>query len=86
MKIFENQSIWKKIVIAILIVMGFQFCFSTPVRAEDEGLGDILLNPIMALLVTFGDRNIKSYTSRSYGTKYNGNKNRPGRRNIGKNR
>ncbi|MBR3254875.1 MAG: hypothetical protein IKF97_01405 [Clostridia bacterium] len=65
-KIFTNKSIWKKIVVAILIVMAFQVLFSVPVvRADGEDdaaqEGDnivdrgILMRPIMSLCVSIGD-------------------------------
>ncbi len=60
MKFFENKKIWKKIVIILLIIMLFQFALTTPVvKAEDndEGVGGILLGPIMKLIVAIGDRN-----------------------------
>ena len=61
MKIFTNQKIWKKLVIALLIVLLFQFVNSSPVRAENEkdngGIGGKLLEPIVDLLVWSGDRN-----------------------------
>lgn len=55
MKIFTNQKIWKKIVIALLIVMMFQFFTASPVRAED-GIGGKLMEPIIDLVVWIGDR------------------------------
>lgn len=60
MKFFENKKICKKIVIMILMVLLFQFGFATPVRAtddNDEGVGGILLSPIVSLFVALGDRN-----------------------------
>ena len=60
MKFFENKKICKKIVIMILMVLLFQFGFATPVRAaddSDEGVGGILLSPIVSLFVALGDRN-----------------------------
>lgn len=56
MKIFTNQKVWKKIVVALLIVLAFQFIVSSPVRAED-GIGGKLLEPIIDLVVWLGDRN-----------------------------
>lgn len=55
MKIFTNQKIWKKIVIALLIVMMFQFIIVSPVRADD-GIGGKLMEPIIDLVVWIGDR------------------------------
>lgn len=57
MKFFENKKIWKKIVIMLLIVLLFQFGFAVPVKADDEGNGDILLSPVVALIVAIADRN-----------------------------
>ena len=65
-KIFTNKSIWKKIVVAILIVMAFQILFSVPVvRADGEEdaaqEGDnllwagILMRPILSLFLTVAD-------------------------------
>ena len=66
-KIFTNKSIWKKIVVAVLIVMAFQAFISVPVvhaepdeaYGEDDGdalgWGGVLLKPLMSLLVTVGD-------------------------------
>lgn len=64
MKIFANQKIWRKIVIALLIVMMFQFFTTSPVRAEndDNGIGGKLMEPIIDLVVFLGDRNCKSYS------------------------
>ena len=56
MKFFENKKIWKKIVIMLLMVLLFQFGFATPVQADDEEYGGILLGPIMSLVVALGDR------------------------------
>lgn len=65
-KIFTNKSIWKKIVVAVLVIMAFQFITFVPmVNATEEdygeeegdalGWGGILLKPLMSLLVTIGD-------------------------------
>lgn len=64
-KIFTNKSIWKKIVVAILIVMAFQVFGSAPiVRATTDDAaqeGDnllwagILMRPVLSLLLTIGD-------------------------------
>lgn len=56
MKFFENKKIWKKIVIMLLMVLIFQFGFATPVQADDEGNGDILLSPVVSLIVALADR------------------------------
>ena len=64
-KVFTNKSIWKKIVIAILVVMTFQVIVFAPiVKADDAyngeegdalGWGGVLLKPVMSLLLTLGD-------------------------------
>lgn len=60
MKIFTNKSIWRKIVIALLIVLLFNIVVMKPIHAADasndvlEG-GGKLLKPIFSLLVTIGD-------------------------------
>ena len=57
MKIFTNQKVWKKIVVALLIVLAFQFIASSPVRAgDDDGIGGKLLEPVIDLLVSLCDR------------------------------
>lgn len=56
MKFFENKKIWKKVVIMLLLIIFFQFGFATPVHADDEDYGGILLSPIMQLIVALGDR------------------------------
>lgn len=58
MKIFTNKKIWKKIVVALLIVMMFQFFITSPVKAND-GIGGKLMEPIVDLIVWIGDRNFK---------------------------
>lgn len=61
MKFFENKKIWKKIVIMLLIIMLFQFGFTTPVRAEsddnDDGNFGIITGPIVSFIIAIGDRN-----------------------------
>lgn len=66
-KFFTNKSIWKKIVVAVLIIMSFQVFSSIqiPVYADtsDEKLaegdnitfGGVLLRPVVSLFVTIGD-------------------------------
>lgn len=60
MKIFTNQSIWKKIVIALLIVLLFNAVIMKPVHADSED-GDVLefggklMSPILSLFVSLGD-------------------------------
>ena len=64
MKIFTNKSIWKKLAIALVIVILFQFIILSPVRADDDdmGIGGKLLEPIIDLVVWLGDRNFKLIT------------------------
>lgn len=54
MKVFENKSLFKKILIVMLFVIVASFVFSGQVRADD-GIGGKLLNPIVDLLVFLGD-------------------------------
>lgn len=63
MKIFANQKVWKKIVVALLIVLAFQFITSSPVRADDDdGIGGKLLEPVIDLLVSLCDRDCRYIT------------------------
>lgn len=55
MKIFENKSIFKKIVIILLMILITSFCFSGKVKASDDGVGGKLLNPIVDMFVFLGD-------------------------------
>lgn len=55
MNIFTNKNIWKKIVIAFLIVLSFQVLIVKPVQADVVEFGGKLIGPIMSLLVTIGD-------------------------------
>ncbi len=55
MKIFTNKSIWKKIAIALVIIILFEFMVSSPVRADDDGVGGKLMQPVMSLVTTLGD-------------------------------
>lgn len=56
MKIFENKKVLKRIAIMLLMVLFFQFGLATPVQADDEGNGGVLLSPVVALIVALGDR------------------------------
>lgn len=60
MRFFENEKIWKKLVIAILTITILQFGFSKSVRGADnddnDDYGGILLSPVVGLLVSLGDR------------------------------
>ena len=63
MKIFANQKVWKKIVVALLIVLAFQFITSSPVRADDDdGIGGKILEPVIDLLVSLCDRDCRYIT------------------------
>lgn len=55
MKIFTNKSIWKKIAIALVIIILFEFIISSPVRADDDGVGGKLMEPILSLVTALGD-------------------------------
>ena len=55
MKIFTNKSIWKKLVIAVLIILSFQIVTMQPVQADVVEFGGKLMGPIMSLLVSIGD-------------------------------
>ena len=55
MKIFMNKSIWKKIVIAILIVFAFQAVVVKPVQADVIEAAGILISPIVSLVVRLVD-------------------------------
>lgn len=55
MKIFTNKSIWKKIAIALVIIILFEFMLSSPVRADDDGVGGKLMEPILSLTTALGD-------------------------------
>lgn len=60
MKFFENNKIWKKIVVMLLIVMLFQFGFATTIQAvddNDDGNFGIITGPIVSFIVAIGDRN-----------------------------
>lgn len=55
MKFFMNQSIWKKIVIVLLIVLLFNAVVMKPVHADVVEFGGKLMSPILSLLVGLGD-------------------------------
>ncbi len=54
MKIFENRSIFKKILMILVVVIISGFCFSGKVEAKDD-TGGKLLSPIVDLIVFLGD-------------------------------
>lgn len=60
MKFFENEKIWKKLVIAILTITILQFGFSKSVKADNDSgsdsLGATLVSPVIGLFVSLGDR------------------------------
>lgn len=55
MKIITNKNIGKKIIIAILIVLVFQFILLKPVHADNVEFGGKLISPVLSLLVTLSD-------------------------------
>lgn len=55
MRIFTSKSIWKKVVIALLIVLLFQVVVMKPVHADVVEFGGKLMSPILSLLVSLGD-------------------------------
>lgn len=55
MKTFTNNSIWKKIVIALLIILLFQTVIMRPVHADVVEFAGKLTSPILSLLVTLSD-------------------------------
>ncbi len=57
MKFFENKKVLKKIAIMLLMILFFQFGLATSVQAaDDDGVGGVLLSPIVSLIVALGDR------------------------------
>ena len=56
MKVFENRTILKKIIIVLLCILLLSFLIPKSVKAgDDDGIGGKLLNPIMSLFVGLGD-------------------------------
>ncbi len=55
MRIFTDKSIWKKIVIALLLVLAFQTIMVKPVQADVVEFGGKLMGPILSLLTSLGD-------------------------------
>lgn len=55
MKFFMNQSIWKKVVIALLIVLLFNAVIMKPVHADAVEFAGKLMSPILSLFVGLGD-------------------------------
>ena len=57
MKFFEKKKNLKKIAIICLIFLSFQFVFSPPVKAKDQGFFGNFNSPFVMLIVALGDRN-----------------------------
>lgn len=57
MNFFKSRKKMGKVIIMILVVLFFQFGFATPVQADDQGVGGILLSPVISMVVGIGDRN-----------------------------
>ena len=55
MKNFKDTKTYKRIIMALIIIMICAFCFSGKVQAKDSGFGGKLLNPIVDLIVHLGD-------------------------------
>lgn len=55
MKVFQNKNLFKKLIIFLLIIVIFSFCVPNAVKATDDGIGGKLLNPIVDLVLSFGD-------------------------------
>lgn len=54
MRIFENKSIFKKLIIVLICVIIISFCIPKGVNAEDEN-GGVLIKPIVSLFLSLGD-------------------------------
>lgn len=52
MKIFQNKSIFKKLIIVFICILLLSICIPGTVKAENDGT---LLNPIMTFFVSLGD-------------------------------
>lgn len=55
MKVFENRTILKKIVIVLLCILLLSFFIPSSVKADDGGIGGKLLDPIMSFFVGLSD-------------------------------
>lgn len=53
MKVFQNKTIFKKLIIIFLIITLFSFC--TPKVVKAEGIGGQLLDPLLSMFVGLGD-------------------------------
>ena len=69
MKFFEKKKNLKKIAIICLILLSFQFVFSPPVKAKDQGFLGTLISPFVMLIVALGDRNYEFFALKYYGAK-----------------
>ncbi len=54
MKVFQNKNLFKKLIIMFLFITIFSFCLPKSVRADD-GVGGLLLKPVIDLLLGVGD-------------------------------
>lgn len=54
MRIFENKSIFKKLICVLICVLIISFCIPKGVSAEDEN-GGVLIKPIVSLFLSLGD-------------------------------
>lgn len=71
MEIFTKKSIVLKIVIALVIVILFNFSAPTISNAGiAEVIGGTLLTPIMTLVTAIADRIFRSYTRHDYGNRH----------------
>lgn len=54
MKVFQNKSIFKKLIFVLICVIIVSFCIPKEVSAEDEN-GGVLIKPIVSLFLSLGD-------------------------------
>ena len=52
MRLFTNKRLLKKIVIALLLILSFQFLVNVPVHASGD---NVLLGPVLELFARLGD-------------------------------
>ena len=55
MKVFENQRIFKKLIIVFLSILVISIFVPNIVEAKNEGIGGILLDPLMSMFVGLSD-------------------------------
>ena len=55
MKIYENKKLFKKMILFLIIITIFTFCFNGKVSAKGDGPGGVLLKPVISLVLSFGD-------------------------------